>query len=108
MPYERRTLQGWGGAMKVTDEMVRRAQAAGMGSSEGYMRRVLEVALKDVPDADWATECARSAEKCWAVASMRADAAEAKLAKVREWLDNHHWSVAGDVRTELIEILDGD
>ncbi len=81
--------------MKITNEMVERAEAQWEHGSRD-MRLALEAALADVPEI----------EAQWYEHKERADAAETKLAKVREWLDNMHWTVRGDDRTELQAILE--
>jgi hypothetical protein len=85
--------------MKVTDEMVERACAAYKAGFQGNpqprrIRKALEAALADVPDQhDIAVELTD--------ALMRANSAEAKLAKIRRLADSR------PVRDEyLYRILD--
>jgi hypothetical protein len=74
--------------MKVTDEMVRKACWARFDhvDPDGMtaMRLALEAALADVPEPEPGICVTLDERELWAMETDRADAAEAKLAKVRE------------------------
>jgi hypothetical protein len=68
--------------MKVTDEMVKAGCYAGDG--EWTVRKILEAALKDVPECRHTWGCDWSCGKTTANIARIAEL-EAKLAKVLEW-----------------------
>lgn len=116
--------------MKVTDEMVERAykclksqaqhrvnmlRLRGVSGHEhcypggGAIRAALEAALAPLPEPGdawtpaYAAECDRASRDAW---MERAEAAEAKLAKVQAWAEEHAGDIFHGQHADLLAILD--
>lgn len=98
--------------MKVTDEMIERACEAAHGHVSGSvqfrkrihadMRAALEAALADVPEPGPVAVQNFIKGK---LESERADRAEAKLAKVREWASGRNFETDAEDWRQLRAIL---